>query len=331
MSTLSWVLIAVTWLFTLGPFSTSTSVERLPFLYTLQREDIVKVTVEHNSNVSSWIYREDIQRWVFESMPWVVVDDTRWAGILLLLSGPRQARTLNEYADNLSEFGLSDPATVVSLGLRDGTVRNISIGISTPDGQRNYVYTSSTGSLALIDVSWSEIITRLVEQPPYPKWFYKFQPLSVRELIIFENSSIKHAYGRNTESGKWFICVLPIEKDPCDGEDPADSDRVLENLQHIANHKIIGLAALDLNTVEEFEQFGNTTNSPYIRIRLENQSPDGITEITGITLNIGNNTSDGNGVYAVISETNDVVVLDRNWTEIVINNLFTNLPLYEES
>ena len=314
------------WLFILGPLSRLDGNEApsLPFSYTVAPEDIVRVDISTGQSGQSWIYRDDINEWVFESTPWVTVNTARWGGIPLLLSGPRQARILEEIVVGPSNYGLDEPEIFISLTLRDMSEYLISLGDKTVGGGHNYAMVSGADRIFLVDTTWGDILNRLVDEPPYPTWFYNFDPLNVREIILFEGDEVVRAFGRNPDSAEWRICSLPVESDPCVGNQPANTQAILENLTHIANHQIIGLADMDLVATEQFAAFGTTRNSPYVRIRVEMLNDNGIVEVTGVTLNLGAVTPDGSGRYAVMNETSDIVIIDVDWAETILENLFKN-------
>ncbi len=320
----AWTIVLVAWLATIGPLAASTSAagnDDPPFFYTVSPDDLTRIEISNEGKVQSWYYREDYQRWFFENMEGTPVDLYRWGGITVLLGGPRIARLLTENLENPAVYGLDNPQTIVTLTLRDGSQHTAVLGNATPDGVRNYAAISRTDAeprLVLVDATWGAVLNRLVNEPPLPTWVYSLDPGSAREVILFDNNEVVRAYGRDRDTGEWFICDIPVRQDPCIGDIPADDEAILANLRHIANHRIFRVEAIDLEKDTDFKPYGTTINSPYARIRVESVREDGITEVTGITLNIGDVTPDGMFRYAVLNETSDVVLVDREWADGIL-------------
>lgn len=108
--------------------------------------------------------------WFFDDAEQSDVDRERWGGgITLLLSGPSVARIIAEGAteEQLATFGLTEPSMKITLTLEDGKVINIEVGDKTPDGKNFYVKAPDRNDVATVDITWYDVIERIVKEPPY--------------------------------------------------------------------------------------------------------------------------------------------------------------------
>ncbi len=108
--------------------------------------------------------------WYFDDPQRSEIDQERWGGgIPLLLSGPGANRVIarNATQEKLAEFGLAQPQMEITLTLEDGNILNIIVGDKTPDGNNFYVQVPDSNDVATVDISWYEVIERLVKEPPY--------------------------------------------------------------------------------------------------------------------------------------------------------------------
>ena len=134
-----------------------------PFFYDVQPEAIARVSVTYQG-VEQVFVRKD-GAWLFEASGNPVNMD-RWSGMTLLLSGPRAARVLRPEFNNPAEYGLDPPETTISLTLEGGQPIAILIGTKTPDSVSSYAQVVGFPQLLLVTSSWSDVITRLVTEPP---------------------------------------------------------------------------------------------------------------------------------------------------------------------
>ncbi len=94
------------------------------------------------------------------------MDLDRWGGIPLLVTGPRSSRVLEERIDDPAAYGLESPQTVVEVSLEDGRQIAVHLGDVTPDGNGNYAQLVGFPTLFIVNVSWGEVLNRLVLEPP---------------------------------------------------------------------------------------------------------------------------------------------------------------------
>ncbi len=307
-----------------------------PFFYNVPVEDIVAIKLENEGNVVSFHYRESINRWYFdESEEYVEIpaDLFRFGGITTLLGGPRTQRVLNSEIDNPARYGLDNPVSRYTIGLRNGEERVLLIGNQTPNGESNYAQVENFPALVLVDASWSGVLDRLVYDPPVPEWVFDLNPDEVREVLIFVNNEVIRAYGVDRDTGSYHLCDLPIEKDPCEGTVSVDEEAFRTALEHVAARKIDGAVALGLPDESAFDQYGANADSPYMAIRIErpSESQPNVTEVTRISMTIGDVTPDGQNRYAVANETSDVIRVDREWADGVLELFFGDTDLVASS
>ena len=108
--------------------------------------------------------------WYFDDPQRSEVDKERWGGgIPLLLSGPAADRVIfrNATPQKLAELGLTQPQMEIALTLEDGSILNIIVGDKTPDSNNFYVQAPDSNDVATVDISWYNVMERLVKEPPY--------------------------------------------------------------------------------------------------------------------------------------------------------------------
>jgi hypothetical protein len=113
--------------------------------------------------------------WFFDDPQHSPVDTARWGGgIPLLLSGPGAARVLPNpaTAEQLTEYGLTQPSMKIIVIYKDpnkDTAETIEsdVGDFTPDGENCYVRAPGSNQVALVDITWYQVLERLVKEPPY--------------------------------------------------------------------------------------------------------------------------------------------------------------------
>ncbi|MFH1140689.1 MAG: hypothetical protein V1724_03230 [Chloroflexota bacterium] len=134
-----------------------------PFFYDVQPEAIARVSITYQGEPQVFVRKDGA--WLFEASG-NPVDMVRWSGMTLLLSGPRAARVLRSEFDNPAEYGLDPPETSISLALEGGQPIAILVGNKTPDEVSSYAQVVGFPQLLLVSSSWSDVINRLVTEPP---------------------------------------------------------------------------------------------------------------------------------------------------------------------
>jgi hypothetical protein len=319
ITVLSYVAIGLTWVIT-NP-TEEVKEAQPPFFYTLAPDDLRTIEINTGEMKTSWSLREGTRRWYFDDFEDIPADLYRWGGITQLLGGPRTQRVLKQEIDDESLYGLDTPSASIAVTLRDGSRVKLILGDRTPDQVNNYARIEGYPQLVLVDATWGEVLERLVTEPPLPEWYYTLDG-QVREVILFDNNEVLRAYGYDRNAEVWSVCDLPLLTDPCTGSQLADADALNAELEHFGNPKIGGAVALNLSEDSEYEPYGTTVTSPYIAVRIENKTSRGVTEVTRLTMTIGDLTEDGKFRYAVANETSDVITVDAVWAERVLDLFF---------
>ena len=330
ISAASYVSIGVVWFIT-NP-SVETKEPQPPFFYTLDPRDIRGISLETQGETLSWSLREEVNRWYFDDLTNIPADMFRWGGITQLLGGPRTQRVLSQYIENPEQYGLGNPKSQFTVTLRDKSKVTLLLGDLTPNGANNYARVEGFPQLVLVDASWGAVLERLVTEPPYPEWYYSSLNGQPREVLLFNNNEVTRAYGWERSEEQWYLCNIPIETDPCSGDRKADTNKVDNELDHFGNPIIGGAVALGLGDDDEHEPYGTIIDSPYIAVRIENLNEEtGVTEVTRLTMTIGDTTEDGESRYAVANETSDVILVDAKWADRVLELFFADPLLLENN
>lgn len=289
-----------------------------PFLYNVSSDDLRKITIDAGGKSVTWVYRQDVRRWFFETPADVPANLQRWGGITTLLGGPKTQRVLEQKIDNEVTYGLDQPPLTITASLRDGSELSLHIGKTTPDEGKHYARVVGYPQLVLVDSSWGNVLTRLVNEPPYPDWWYTLDTAKAAEILLYKKNQVVRAYGLSDDDGKWHVCDLPVLDDPCTGAQLADNDAILSALNLIANRQIHGAESLDLKEKADYIPFQATVDDPYLSIRIETVKQTNVTEVTRLSMTIGGLTPDGKERYMVANETQDVVRADAAWANKIL-------------
>ncbi len=319
ITVLSYVAIGVTW-FIANPTEVVREPEP-PFFYTLAPKDIRTIQISTGDLSTSWSLREDENRWYFDERNNIPADLFRWGGITQLMGGPRTQRVLAQNIDDPTKYGLDTPSSEFAVTLRDDSVVRLALGDLTPDGGNNYARVVGFPQLVLVNSTWGAVLERLVNEPPLPEWYYQLEG-QVREIIMFDENEVVRAYGYNRDAEVWKICDLPLQGDPCSGTQIANSDLLEAEIAHFGDPAINGAVELNLESDDDFVEFGTTVDSPYIALRVENKTATNVTEVSRLTMTIGKVSKDGKSRFAVANETSDVILVDLEWADRVLDLFF---------
>ena len=334
--------IAVAWFVKNAPEEATT--DQPPYFYTLDDTDITNVSiVAGDEAVSMHVRNEDGRnRWYFDEPEDIPVDHNRWGGITVLLGGPRTQRVLKQEFGDPAVYGLDDPQMKIQVTLRDGTTVELHIGDETPDGGAHYAYSPGMPQLQLVDSSWGNVLARLAIEPPLPGWYYgeTMAPRieDIHQALFFQGLDPVRALGYNDtdipdKAEGWYLCDLPLdEREPCTGTTALDTQRVQEMLTLILEPQISAVEAYGEG--ESFEQlaplfdlYGTGEDAPYITLRREIISEDGVNEIWAVSLSLGDLTPDGSEMYVVAMDSKDVLRVDAEWGKSILALFDTELPL----
>lgn len=135
-----------------------------PWVYDITFGDITGIQVTHRGDTQTFVRAES--GWVFaDSLE--PVDNDRWGGVPLLLTGPRSSRVLEEVVQDPASFGLDPPLTHIVITLRSESKIDLYIGDKTPDAGGSYVMVGGSETLFTAPSDWTDVLTRLVIEPPH--------------------------------------------------------------------------------------------------------------------------------------------------------------------
>ena len=211
---------------------------------------------------------------------------------------------------------------IITIELTDDTSIKLLIGSLTPDKTSHYSMVDGYPQLVLVDSSWGNIFERLVNDPPYPDWYYSMHPSTAKEILFYLEGDVILGYSFDKKNDNWNICKLPIASDPCIGSEIADQEKIEDLLDLISKPKINGVVVINVQNDKEYAKYGTELKAPYIALRIETTLDSGVTEVTRTSITIGSSEpdiSENPSKYAVINETSDIVLIDEQWGEKLLN------------
>jgi hypothetical protein len=141
-----------------------------PEVWSIDENDIDRIQITLQQTVSSHgkvaFARQSDGRWRFDDPGRAEVDSRRWGGIPLLVSGPASKRVIAEKADSLADYGLDNPQMQILLDVRGRGTLEVMVGDKTPDQGNTYVKIREWDRVYTVDITWAEVLTRLVTEPP---------------------------------------------------------------------------------------------------------------------------------------------------------------------
>ena len=174
-----------------------------PWLYRIDENDIVHISVSYQGDMVEYERKAGSPDWYVLEEPEIPVFHRKWAGIPLILGGPKVTRVLADTIANPSEFGLAPPATSVTVTDRSGNELEFHLGDATPDTSQQYARLVGDPTLFTVPVSMAEVVNRLVTSPPYLQLYHlEDGTLEFIEVISNDQTII---YIRHRETGQWYI------------------------------------------------------------------------------------------------------------------------------
>lgn len=298
-----------------------------PWFYQVSVDEIETIAVTHDGQRIKFV-RSTPHRFLFEDPSGVPPDETRFGGIPLLASGPRAKRELSPSSDLVearSEYGLQEPETTISLGLSAGRSLEFRLGDKTSDGRHHYGEVAGLPGLFLIASSWGDVLARLADEPPLPKWYVERDP----EDIVQLNLSLRDVRSdasvlrfRNID-GEWTV------RHTATGDDakPVDIERWSEIMPLLRRPADISVSKLEVED-SAYSDFGIDDDSSTIELRFLGMSTGGTEFIDRLTLKIGDKTQDGRRYYAMVHGSDDqqpVLAVSSEWVDRLLG-LFDNIP-----
>jgi hypothetical protein len=154
---------------------TETTTEPRSYVWDFQQDDLQRIEIslpksEIPVNSIAWNVHED-KYFYFDEPNGCQVDNQRWGGgIPLILSGPGAQRKLGEAVNDtqLASYGFNKPNMKITLTLATQDVFNVVVGDAIPSGQAYYVKLAEYPDVYTVDLSWYQVLERLITEPPYP-------------------------------------------------------------------------------------------------------------------------------------------------------------------
>ena len=251
-----------------------------PWLYNIDSDDVVRVSVSYDGQTVVYQQKPGSRDWLIQGEQEILVFPPKWAGILLLLSGP-QVPVLAATISDPGQFGLEPPVTAVTVSDRSGNVVEFHMGGATPDTERHYARLVGNPELFTVPVSMTDVVNGLVTNPPY---FQLFQVDAENlEFIEVTSNDQTSAYFKDRDTGQWFIRAEPIGQSP-----QVFPDEWGDTPEFISGPR----ADLAAETIDDPAMYGLETPHTSVGLRVQG---------TGVTqFQLGSLTDDGRYRYARI-------------------------------
>ena len=312
----------------INPFeSTPEVVVDAPWFYQVSETDIDEIQVRFRDETVSFT-RDGERNWQFEGLTGVAPRHERWGGMVLILTGPKSRRLVEETVDNPAQYGLTRPETEVSVRLTDGREINVVLGNVTTDGEHHYGQVEGFDQLFLITSSWGDILRRLVVEPPLPKWFVQRDTDDILELSIIKG---EHHDGDNTwlqfkiRDGAWTVQRHGVDTQWVG----LQMDRWnIEGIPLLEGP--VGQVLVETH-VDDFTPFGIFEKSTAVTLQFAGLTNRGTEYEDGVIYRIGTLNEEGTGYYARTEEgelSQPLLLLPRAWVDGVF--ALNDDPLYIE-
>ena len=304
-----------------------------PWFYQVSFDDIIKIKVRSGDNVESFTKIGE-GSWVFDGLEGIPPSHLRWGGIVLLVSGPQTKRDISvvrPVIEDPAEYGLDDPGLIVNLGLTGDRELEFRLGDKTTDGNHTYGQVIGFPQLFLIADLWGEVLARLANEPPVPKWWVTRSADEISEvnIVLGEPGNLDSPYLRiQNKDGEWFARHF---------QNDADNRPLDEEVWASEYEPLIG--GPGNITVEEYRvrdrdyaDWGIDQDGHSVEIRFSGLTERGTRYTDGVLFLIGNKTEDGRHYFAVPASDQSlvpVVLLDAAWAEKIFD-LVGDVPYAEE-
>ena len=315
----------------INPFA-ETEAKRVaqPWFYQLSNDDMISIKINHNGSEVHFI-KTDLGTWAFEGEDGIPPDMDRFGGIAYILGGPQTSRDLTEtqiIITDPTQYGLDKPQTIIDIGLTLDRNLKFRLGDKTTDNRNHYGQIEGFPQLFLISDSWGNVLSRLADDIPYPKWYTYRDPLTIDELNILPKSSNTDA--QNPITFKKQLDGIWTATDYQNDSNSLNVDMEKWNLILPLLSRPEGVSVEIPNVKDkDYSPWGITDNSAQIEIRFKGATQQGIIFTDGFTLIIGNKNENGDFYYGMpdyggILE--PVLRLPVNWVETLLG-LSEDIPL----
>ena len=184
-----------------------------PWLFRIDDAAINHIVVTHNDQTVNYEKKQGSSKWFILEGAELPVNNHKWAGTSLLLSGPRVNRVLSDSIDDPASYGLDPPETSVKVTEPSGQGFEFHLGFSTPDESNTYARLAGFPQLFTVPKIWADVISRLATEPPYPR-LYVIEEDEIRGIqVISDGRTVEYhrGFGANQFSilGDPEVLVFP--------------------------------------------------------------------------------------------------------------------------
>ena len=305
-----------------------------PWFYQVAEDDIETISVQYLDDKSVSFYKTEGRTWAFTDPEGIPPNYNRWGGITLLLSGPGTRRDLTAVQpiiDDPAQYGLDDPDTIVDVGLTANRSVQFRLGDLTTDGRHHYGQVAGFPDLFLIASSWGDVISRLANEPPIPKWYTDRTPAEIVELnLYFGNPASEDthvvSFIQDYRTNVWTVVDYEVDEE----EQPIDLE-VWEPLIPLVPGPENILVVVPAVDDQDYTPWGIGDASDAIEIRFSGETERGTRFTDGVLLILGDKSEDGSVYYAKNEGTfirQPVLGLPAEWVETFVE-LARDLPYGE--
>ena len=298
-----------------------------PWFYQVSMDDITEISVGNGDDYRRFFKNEE-RVWVFEDPENVPADPQRWGGMTVLLSGPKTRRLLIDSPDDLDQYGLTDPYTVIDVKLSGDREITVEIGNETPNGFYRYGMVTGYDQLYLINDSWGDVLTRLAVEPPLPPWHNDQLPETVLGLSLYrplegeEREELRFRY----DDDQWWVSGPEDLKD----RKPVDEERWAEIIPLLNGPPDASIAVFNVGSAGA--PYGVSTLSRTVEIRYQKISERGTDYTAKLTFRLGLKAPDTERYYGQVAYSSypaePVIYLPAGWAETLFG-LFDDIPVGE--
>ena len=275
-----------------------------PWLFHLEDDSITNIVATHQDQTVKYEKKPGSLKWFILEDPELPVNFEKWAGIPLLLSGPRVNRVLSDTIDDPVSYGLDPPETSVKVTERSGQVFEFHMGFSTPDEFNTYARLVGFPQLFTVPTVWAQVISRLAAEPPYPR-LYLIEEDDIRDIQVISD-------GRTVDYHRDLLTKqFSIKGDP---EVPVFPEKWEGTLSLISSPRAVEVL---FENLDDAASYG--LDPPRTIARLIKR--DG----SSIEFHLGIPTPDQERYYAQTVGKEEIMIVPASWAQMVIE-LATDPP-----
>jgi hypothetical protein len=281
-----------------------------PWFYSVSTNNMTGISITDRGEEAAFYIGED-NKWHIDEPNGLPVGTERWEGIALLLSGPKSRRLLDEQPTDLAPYGLDSPLTTIDLELKGDQTIGIILGLTSPDGESTYAQLKGFDDVFTVFSGWTDIITGLITDTPYPEWYYNITPSNITRIELLTRET---GVALDNDGSGWRF----------DDENKSlvDETQLLASLQQ-------PLQALVEYEPFDLAQYGLDVPSISLFFQTEKPDEEGFTVISQTRFLIGSPTKDGTKYYVQTQRGTftfpDVFSVNADWVD-GIQSLADNPP-----